>query len=89
MVLLNQVGLVHEGMRFPLWLHGRTIITFLVVSTFPKNHIGTTIDNNLQTTVSFSSSLSGLFFVNSTLFIYYHPCNLCPVSLLVDMVCEI
>ncbi|XP_063947322.1 peroxisomal ATPase PEX1 isoform X2 [Daucus carota subsp. sativus] len=37
--ILSQVGLVHEGMRFPLWLHGRTIITFLVVSTFPKNHI--------------------------------------------------
>lgn len=37
--ILSQVGLVHQGMRFPLWLHGRTIITFLVVSTFPKNHI--------------------------------------------------
>lgn len=37
--ILKQVGLVHEGMRFPLWLRGRTIITFLVVSTFPKNHI--------------------------------------------------
>lgn len=35
-----QVGIVHEAMRFPLWLHGRTTITFLVVSTFPKNPIG-------------------------------------------------
>ncbi|KAF5735386.1 putative peroxisome biogenesis factor [Tripterygium wilfordii] len=35
--ILNQVCVVHEGMRFPLWLHGRTIATFLVVSTFPKN----------------------------------------------------
>lgn len=34
--ILKQVRIVHEGMRFPLWLHGRTIITFLVVSTFPK-----------------------------------------------------
>lgn len=44
MVFLNQVGLVHQGMRFPLWLHGRTIVTFLVVSTFPKNLIGTIIE---------------------------------------------
>lgn len=35
-----QVGIVHEAMRFPLWLHGQTTITFLVVSTFPKNPIG-------------------------------------------------
>ena len=35
-----QVGIVHEAMRFPLWLHGRTIITFLVVSTFPKSPVG-------------------------------------------------
>ncbi|XVF39995.1 hypothetical protein PTKIN_Ptkin01aG0077700 [Pterospermum kingtungense] len=34
--ILKQVRIVHEGMRFPLWLHGRTVITFLVVSTFPK-----------------------------------------------------
>ncbi|KAL6965453.1 hypothetical protein U1Q18_036505 [Sarracenia purpurea var. burkii] len=37
--ILEQVGIVHEAMRFPLWLQGRTIITFLVVSTFPKNPI--------------------------------------------------
>ncbi|KAM7518793.1 hypothetical protein LguiB_017755 [Lonicera macranthoides] len=37
--ILKQVGVVHEAMRFPLWLHGRTIITFLVVSTFPKKSI--------------------------------------------------
>lgn len=37
--ILKQVGIVHEAMRFPLWLHGRTTITFLVVSTFPKNPI--------------------------------------------------
>ncbi|KAJ9560434.1 hypothetical protein OSB04_005594 [Centaurea solstitialis] len=35
--ILKQVGIVHEAMRFPLWLHGHTIITFSVVSTFPKN----------------------------------------------------
>ncbi|XP_024973060.1 peroxisome biogenesis protein 1 isoform X5 [Cynara cardunculus var. scolymus] len=34
--ILKQVGIVHEAMRFPLWLHGHTIITFSVVSTFPK-----------------------------------------------------
>ncbi|XAR56140.1 hypothetical protein NMG60_11036493, partial [Bertholletia excelsa] len=35
--ILEQVGIVHEAMRFPLWLHGRTVVIFLVVSTFPKN----------------------------------------------------
>uniref|UniRef100_A0A7N0UHM7 Peroxisomal ATPase PEX1 n=1 Tax=Kalanchoe fedtschenkoi TaxID=63787 RepID=A0A7N0UHM7_KALFE len=33
---LSQVRVVQDGMRFPLWLHGRTFITFHVVSTFPK-----------------------------------------------------
>lgn len=37
--MLNQVRIVHEAMRFPLWLHGRTTITFLVVSTFPKKSV--------------------------------------------------
>lgn len=64
--ILSQVGLVHQGMRFPLWLHGRTIITFLVVSTFPKNHIvqlkpGTEIavaPKRRKTNVDFSESSS-------------------------------
>ncbi|OIS99734.1 peroxisome biogenesis protein 1 [Nicotiana attenuata] len=33
--ILKQVGIVHEAMRFPLWLHGQTIITFKVFSIFP------------------------------------------------------
>ncbi|KAL5554352.1 hypothetical protein UlMin_041753 [Ulmus minor] len=33
------VRIVHEAMRFPLWLHGRTIITSCVTSTFPKNAV--------------------------------------------------
>lgn len=37
--ILKQIGIVHEAMRFPLWLHGRTTITFLVVSTFPKKAV--------------------------------------------------
>lgn len=64
--ILSQVGLVHQGMRFPLWLHGRTIITFLVVSTFPKNHIvqlkpGTEVavaPKRRKTNVDFSESSS-------------------------------
>ncbi|KAK2974557.1 hypothetical protein RJ640_009779 [Escallonia rubra] len=36
---LKQIGIVHGSMRFPLWLHGKTVITFLVVSTFPENSI--------------------------------------------------
>ncbi|KAL8261385.1 hypothetical protein R6Q59_025434 [Mikania micrantha] len=34
--ILKQAGIVHEAMRFPLWLHGHTTITFSVVSTDPK-----------------------------------------------------
>ncbi|KAK2634864.1 hypothetical protein Ddye_029656 [Dipteronia dyeriana] len=37
--MLSQVRIVQEGMRFPLWLHGHTDITFLVVSTFPKKSV--------------------------------------------------
>ncbi|GMI93617.1 peroxisome 1, EMBRYO DEFECTIVE 2817 [Hibiscus trionum] len=37
--ILKQVRIVYEGMRFPLWLRGRTIITFLVMSTFPKKAV--------------------------------------------------
>ncbi|KAK6792144.1 hypothetical protein RDI58_011225 [Solanum bulbocastanum] len=33
--ILKQVAIVYGAMRFPLWLHGQTIITFKVVSTFP------------------------------------------------------
>nr|XP_016459470.1 PREDICTED: peroxisome biogenesis protein 1-like isoform X1 [Nicotiana tabacum] len=33
--ILKQVGIVHEAMRFPLWLHGQTIITFKVFSISP------------------------------------------------------
>ncbi|MCD9558506.1 hypothetical protein HAX54_015903 [Datura stramonium] len=33
--ILKQVAIVCGAMRFPLWLHGQTIITFKVVSTFP------------------------------------------------------
>ncbi|KAI9198499.1 hypothetical protein LWI28_016910 [Acer negundo] len=37
--MLSQVRIVQEAMRFPLWLHGHTVITFLVVSTFPKKSV--------------------------------------------------
>ncbi|KAG7990266.1 hypothetical protein I3843_02G017200 [Carya illinoinensis] len=37
--ILNQVRIVHEEMKFPLWLHGHTVITFLVASTFPKKAV--------------------------------------------------
>ncbi|KAH6765488.1 peroxisome 1 [Perilla frutescens var. hirtella] len=38
-VILKQVGVVHEQMRFPLWLHGQTVVMFLVLSTFPQNPV--------------------------------------------------
>ncbi|RWR98009.1 peroxisome biogenesis protein 1 isoform X1 [Cinnamomum micranthum f. kanehirae] len=34
--ILKQVGIVHEGLKFPLWLHGHTVIVFCVVSTSPR-----------------------------------------------------
>ncbi|KAK8608231.1 hypothetical protein V6N13_023658 [Hibiscus sabdariffa] len=37
--ILKQVRIVYEGMRFPLWLHGRTIINFHVMSTFPNKAV--------------------------------------------------
>ncbi|OVA14668.1 AAA+ ATPase domain [Macleaya cordata] len=37
--ILKQVGIVHEGMRFPLWLHGHTVLLFHVVSTFPRKSV--------------------------------------------------
>ncbi|GMH02682.1 hypothetical protein Nepgr_004521 [Nepenthes gracilis] len=37
--ILKQVRIVHETMRFSLWLHGHTIVTFLVLSTVPKRAI--------------------------------------------------
>lgn len=40
LMYLLQVGIVHEGMRFPLWLHEQISITFLVVSTLPKKPVG-------------------------------------------------
>ncbi|XP_020238350.1 peroxisome biogenesis protein 1 isoform X2 [Cajanus cajan] len=41
--ILSQVRIVHEGMRFPLWLHGHTVITFQVASVIPKNAVGTEV----------------------------------------------
>ncbi|KAL5977211.1 hypothetical protein ACLOJK_021553 [Asimina triloba] len=38
--ILKQVGIVYEGMRFPLWVHGHTVIVFSVVSTSPRKSVG-------------------------------------------------
>ncbi|EOA19835.1 hypothetical protein CARUB_v10000082mg [Capsella rubella] len=37
--ILSQVRLLHETMKFPLWLHDRTVIRFSVVSTFPSKGV--------------------------------------------------
>ncbi|KAM1107736.1 hypothetical protein ACFX1T_004446 [Malus domestica] len=34
-----EVRILHEEMRFPMWLNGRTTITFQVASTFPKKAV--------------------------------------------------
>ncbi|WOL17808.1 hypothetical protein Cni_G26601 [Canna indica] len=37
--ILKQVGIVYEGMKFPLWLHGHVVVEFLVASTSPKKSV--------------------------------------------------
>ncbi|KAL2232330.1 UNVERIFIED_CONTAM: Peroxisome biogenesis protein 1 [Sesamum indicum] len=37
--ILEQVGIVHEQMKFPLWLHGQTVVMFHVISTFPQKPV--------------------------------------------------
>ncbi|CAN1761594.1 Peroxisome biogenesis protein 1 [Linum perenne] len=37
--MLSQVKIVKEAMRFPLWLHGHSVVTFRVVSTLPKKAV--------------------------------------------------
>ncbi|KAF8753111.1 hypothetical protein HU200_011765 [Digitaria exilis] len=37
--ILKQVGIVYEGMRFPLWLDGHNIVKFVVVSSRPEKSV--------------------------------------------------
>lgn len=37
-----QVGIVYEGMKFPLWLHSHVVVMFLVQSVSPIKAIGKT-----------------------------------------------
>ncbi|CAI8617451.1 unnamed protein product [Vicia faba] len=60
--ILNQIRIVHEGMRFPLRLNGHTVITFHVASVFPKNAVvqlmpGTEVDVAPKTRKRNSDSL--------------------------------
>ncbi|XP_020586378.1 peroxisome biogenesis protein 1 isoform X2 [Phalaenopsis equestris] len=38
-VILKQVGIVFEGMKFPLWLHGHMVVEFTVVSVSPNKPV--------------------------------------------------
>nr|CAB3481710.1 unnamed protein product [Digitaria exilis] len=38
--ILKQVGIVYEGMKFPLWLDGHNIVKFVVVSSRPEKSVG-------------------------------------------------
>ncbi|XP_028794149.1 LOW QUALITY PROTEIN: peroxisome biogenesis protein 1-like [Neltuma alba] len=63
--ILNQVRIVHEGMRFPLWLHGHTMITFFVASVIPKKAVvqlmpGTEVAVAPKRRKRFSDSLADL-----------------------------
>ncbi|XP_062195469.1 peroxisomal ATPase PEX1-like [Phragmites australis] len=37
--ILKQVGIVYEGMKFPLWLDGHNIVKFIVVSSCPEKSV--------------------------------------------------
>uniref|UniRef100_A0A0E0LXW1 Peroxisomal ATPase PEX1 n=1 Tax=Oryza punctata TaxID=4537 RepID=A0A0E0LXW1_ORYPU len=37
--ILTQVGVVYEGMKFPLWLDGHNIVKFVVTSSSPKKSL--------------------------------------------------
>ncbi|WVZ91724.1 hypothetical protein U9M48_037857 [Paspalum notatum var. saurae] len=37
--ILKQVGIVYEGMKFPLWLDGHNIVKFVVVSSSPRKSV--------------------------------------------------
>ncbi|XP_044389681.1 peroxisome biogenesis protein 1 isoform X3 [Triticum aestivum] len=37
--ILKQVGIIYDGMKFPLWLHGHNVVEFLVISASPSNSI--------------------------------------------------
>ncbi|KAL5231929.1 hypothetical protein ABZP36_030705 [Zizania latifolia] len=37
--ILTQVGVVYEGMKFPLWLDGHNIVKFVVISSTPKKSV--------------------------------------------------
>ncbi|KAL6646354.1 hypothetical protein ACP70R_017962 [Stipagrostis hirtigluma subsp. patula] len=37
--ILKQVGIVYEGMKFPLWLDGHNIVKFVVVSSRPEKSV--------------------------------------------------
>ncbi|KAK4279639.1 hypothetical protein QN277_011385 [Acacia crassicarpa] len=63
--ILNQVRIVYEGMRFPLWLHGHTMITFIVASVVPKKAVvqlmpGTEVAVAPKIRKRFSNSLADL-----------------------------
>ncbi|GJN15477.1 hypothetical protein PR202_gb02397 [Eleusine coracana subsp. coracana] len=38
--ILKQVGIIYEGMKFPLWLDGHNIVKFVVVSSCPAKTVG-------------------------------------------------
>ncbi|KAF3320553.1 peroxisome biogenesis protein 1 isoform X1 [Carex littledalei] len=37
--MLTQVGVVHEGMKFPLWLYEHVVVEFLVISCSPNKSL--------------------------------------------------
>lgn len=61
-----QVRILHETMKFPLWLHDRTVIRFAVVSTFPPKGVGKTIFNPHFFQVSFSFIILQLIILGGT-----------------------
>ena len=54
----NQVGIVYEGMKFPLWLDGHNIVKFVVVSSCPEKSVGILLLLWLLTSAFFVTTIS-------------------------------
>ena len=81
-----QVRIVHEGMRFPLWLHGHTVFTFQVASVFPKNVVGKMMPISVFIVLWYTITclIKAAKIINDTLLfaIYLYVCYLIPLELL-------
>ena len=68
----NQVGIVYEGMKFPLWLDGHNIVKFVVVSSCPEKSVGILLLLCLLTSTFSLTSIHFIICISfSTLLTYF------------------